>query len=322
MRILVTGAGGFVGRSLIPGLVGQRHEVLSASRSPASFAGALAVPMPELGPEADYSRCLEGVDVVIHLAGRAHVVSETPGSDLDRLYFKINTEGTRALAAQASASGASQFIFLSSCHAVAAAADTLLTEKTEPRPCSAYGRSKLAAEQALKAELSNTGCAYTILRPPLVYGPGNLANFARLINLVKSGIPLPFASVKNRRSFLGVRNLTDLLGRCIGNEKAKNRTFFPSDGADVSTPELMIALAGAFGFQARLFPFPGSLLTAASRLPGMDMLRKLTASLFVDSQPLKNELGWIPPLTLSQGLRQIAGAGNGERQDAPDACNR
>lgn len=308
MRILVTGAGGFIGRSLVPELLAGGHEVIAATRAAAPLAGATPVRMPELGPEADFAPCLKGVDAVIHLAGRAHVLQESAGPDLERLYFKINCEGTRALAAQAAAHGVNHLVFLSSCHAVSAASETRLTGKTEPLPSSTYGRSKLAAETALKAELDHTPCVYTILRPPLVYGPGNLANFARLIKLVRSGIPLPFASVRNRRSFLSVRNLTDVIAHCLRNKKAADRTFYPSDGVDVSTPELMIALAEAFGLHARLFPFPALLLDSLSRLPGMGPLRKLVSSLYVDSRPLTLELGWVPPQTLGEGLRTIAEA--------------
>jgi UDP-glucose 4-epimerase len=127
-----------------------------------------------------------------------------------------------------------------------------------------------------------------------------------LIALVKSGIPLPLASVRNRRSFIGVQNLSDLILKCLGNEKALDRTFYPCDAVDVSTPTLIKSLAEAFEFRARLFPFPEPLLRTAANLPGMSMLRKLMASLYVDSEPLKNDLGWVPALTLNQGLRLIA----------------
>jgi len=308
MRILVTGASGFIGRNLVPELVALGYDVIAATRSQETFEGATSVRLPELGPEADFSCCLKGVDAVIHLAGRAHVLRESTNPDLERLYLKINCEGTRALAAQSASHGVKHMVFLSSCHAVSAASETRLTEKTEPAPGSTYGRSKLAAEMALKSELDHTPCVYTILRPPLVYGPGNLANFARLIKLVRSGIPLPFAAVSNRRSFLSVRNLTHVITHCLWNKPAAGRTYYPSDGTDVSTPELIIALAQAFGLHARLVPFPVPLLGSLSHLPGMGPLRKLMSSLFVDSGPLARDLGWIPPQTLNEGLRSIGEA--------------
>jgi len=306
MKVLVTGADGFIGSHLVPALLQAGHSVVAGSRSNSAFPGAISLRSPDLSIDADWMPCLAGVHAVVHLAGRAHVIQESSEPDCANIYFQVNTEGTRALARQAAAAGAIHFVFLSSCHAVAAASTTMITEATPPDPGSPYGRSKLEAEAALKSELKGTACSYTILRPPLVYGPGNLANFARLINLVKTGLPLPFATIHNRRSFIGVQNLTDLILNCIGNEKALERMFFPSDGADVSTPDLIRTLANAFRLPPRLFPLPDPLLRAVSHLPGLSMLGKIMASLYVDSAPLRNELGWHPPLSLGQGLRLIA----------------
>jgi nucleoside-diphosphate-sugar epimerase len=331
MKILVTGASGFIGNFLLAALRDTAYEVRAASRSLLEQWGIDYVSAPELGPDADWSRALNGVDVVIHLAGRAHVPSKNADAETDEVYFRINTEGTRALAEQAAAVGVKHFIFFSSCHAVAAESEVQITEKTQSTPLTAYGRSKLEAERAIREALQNTACAWTILRPPLVYGKGNKANFGLLLKLVKSGIPLPLASVRNRRSFVYVENLADVIVACLGNSKAFGKTYLPSDGEDVSTPELIRKIAKAnqsFQFSefsgpvsdintrhsslatrhsARLFPFPESILKALGCLPGLGALRKLTSSLYVDSEPVRKDLGWSPRFTIDVGLVKTLG---------------
>ncbi len=327
MKILVTGASGFIGNFLLTALRDAGHEVRAASRSLVEQRGIDYVSAPELGPDADWSRALNGADVVIHLAGRAHVPSKNADAETDEVYFRINTEGTRALAEQAAAAGANHFVFLSSCHAVAAESEVQITEKTQPNPVTAYGHSKLEAERAIRKALSNTACAWTILRPPLVSGKGNKANFGLLLKLVKSGIPLPLASVSNRRSFIYVENLVDVIVACLGNSKAFGKTYLPSDGEDVSTPELIRKIAKAnqsfqcseFSKQGagrstlgsrrilRLFPFPESILKTLGCLPGLGALRKLTSSLYVDSEPLREDLLWSPRFTMEEGLVKTLG---------------
>jgi nucleoside-diphosphate-sugar epimerase len=326
MKILVTGASGFVGNFLLTALLYAGHEVRAASRSRVERQGIDCVLAPELGPDADWSRALLGVDAVVHLAGRAHVPPKNADAETEEVYFRINTEGTLALAEQAAAVGAKHFVFLSSCHAIAAESGEILNAETSPHPLSAYGHSKLEAERAIQKALSNTAYAWTILRPPLVYGKGNKANFGLLLKLVSSGIPLPLGSVRNRRSFIYVENLVDVIVACLGNPKAFGKTYLPSDGEDVSTPELIRKIAKAnksFQFSefsgsvsdkntrqsslatrhsARLIPFPESILKALGRLPGLGALRKLTSSLYVDSEPLREDLGWSPRFTIDEGL--------------------
>jgi nucleoside-diphosphate-sugar epimerase len=332
MRVLVTGASGFVGANLIEVLQNAGNKVIATSRSRVEQPGIFYVASPELGPEADWTPALSGIDAVVHLAGRAHVTSEQADAKTDQAYLRINAEGARALAAQCAAAGVKHFIFLSSCHAIAGESDDVLTDRTVPQPVTAYGRSKLAAEEAIKSVLADSDCAWTILRPPLVYGPGNKANFGLLVKLVQTGLPLPLASVRNRRSFIYVENLVDLIVNCLGNPKAFGKIFLPSDGDDLSTAELIEKIARAdesvqcsvfsdsvgdretrhmphaARHSARLFRFPPSLLKAAGRLPGLGALRKLTSSLYVDSEPIRRDLGWTPPFTLEEGLkRTLAG---------------
>ena len=326
MKILVTGASGFIGDPQCERLAKAEHEVVACSRTRVEQPGIFYVAAPELGPEADWTPALSGIDAVVHLAGRAHVTAEQADAKTDQAYFRINAEATGALAKQCAAAGVKHFIFLSSCHAIAGESDDALTDRTVPQPVTAYGRSKLAAEEATKSVLADSGCAWTILRPPLVYGPGNKASFGLLVKLVQTGLPLPLASVRNRRSFLYVENLVDLIVTCLGSPKAFGKTFLPSDGDDLSTAELIEKIAraetrnlkpecsggGCAARRARLFPFPESILKALGRLPGLGALKKLTSSLYVDSEPIRRDLGWSPPFTMEEGLRRTLASSAGD----------
>ena len=318
MKVLVTGSSGFVGRKLIVELRQQGQAVTAASRSRIEQPGIVYVRSPELGSKADWSEALTGIEAVVHLAGLAHIRPGKNQREAWQKYLRINTEGSARVVEQCLTAGVKHFVFLSSCHAVASESDELMTDRTVPHPVTDYGRSKLAAEEATKSALADSDCAWTILRPPLVYGPGNKANFGLLVKLVKTGIPLPLAAVRNRRSFIYVENLVDLVATCLGNPKAFGKTFLPSDGDDLSTAELIEKIAraetgdlkpecnggGCAARRARLFPFPESILKAAGRLPGLGALRKLTSSLYVDSEPIRRELGWTPPFTMEEGLRR------------------
>jgi len=337
VKVLITGASGFIGNPLCDKLRDAGHGVVACSRSRVDRPGIFYAPLPELGPRADLRDVLQGMDAVVHLAGKAHVTSQKADAETEQSYFRINAEGAKVLAHQSAAAGVRHLVFLSSCHAVKAESDKPISCHNEPKPVSAYGRSKLAAEQAIQEELAGSLCTWTILRPPLVYGPGNKANFGLLLKLVKTGIPLPLASVRNRRSFIYVENLVDLITFCLSNAKAFGKVYLPSDGEDLSTAQLIekiwkaetgtggeagdgpkanlsrrqaqakpeyIGDACAAPCGARLFPFPPSILKAAGRLPGLGVLRKLTSSLYVDSEPIRHDLGWTPPFTMEEGLRR------------------
>ncbi len=301
MRILVTGASGFIGTHLLPALLAHGHTAFAASRSPGGRAGCEWRRAPELGPAADWSGCLRDAEVVVHLAGMARAGSARLDSAAPHLHERVNADGTRALARQAAAAGVKEFIYLSSCHAVATESEKMLTRETVPHPVSVYGRSKLAGEKGVQQELTDTNCRWSILRPPPVYGPGNQGNFARLACLVRSGCPLPLGGIANRRSFVDVRNLTDFIARiCPGNPVVHGQVYYPADEDDLSTPQLIRFLARREGRVPRLFALPPKMRSILLGLPGLGPLRKLTTSLFVDRMPLWSELGWRAPHRIAE----------------------
>jgi len=238
---------------------------------------SLAPALKARGHEVGFA--IDGCDAVVHLANIAHAAVDPV--DLRR----VNVDGTRQQAEQAVAAGVRRFVYLSSAKAAT--------------PDDAYGRAKLAAEQAL-AHIS--GVEVVVLRPPLVYGPGVKANFLALMRAVSRGWPLPFGSIENRRSLLYVGNLCDAIIHCLETPQAAGRMYFLSDGAPVSTPGLCRALGNALGRSARLVPFPPALL----ELLGGERARRLTRSLEIDDRAIRQELGWRPPYTFEEGLRMTA----------------
>jgi nucleoside-diphosphate-sugar epimerase len=222
-------------------------------------------------------------------------------------YRRVNTEGTLNLARQAAASGVRRFVFLSSVKVSGeSTAGKVFNPNDVPVPGGAYGLSKWESEQGLWEIASQTGMEVVVVRPPLVYGPGVKGNFARLISLLRSGIPLPLAAVNNRRSFIGLDNLVDLLIRCVDHPKAAGQTLLVSDGRDLSTLELLHMIANAMGRSARLFPVSVPLLRLAGRALGrLNEVDRLVGSLQVDSSATRELLGWTPPVSVEEGLRRM-----------------
>jgi nucleoside-diphosphate-sugar epimerase len=304
--VLVTGANGFVGRALCGALADSGRAVRKAVRATAAGdPGAVAV--GEIGPATDWRAALEGVGTVVHLAARTHVLHESAPDPL-AAYLRVNAQGTERLARSAASCGVRRLVFLSSVKVNGErTGERPYSESDPPRPEDAYGASKRDAEQALARVADETGLETVVLRPPLVYGPGVKGNFLRLMQLVARGVPLPLGAVVNRRSLIFAGNLAHAIVTALAAPSAAGRTFLVSDGEDVSTPELVRRLAQALGATPRLLPVPLAALSVAAALTGMRAeLARLTSSLQVDSSRIRNDLGWRPPFTLTQGLELTA----------------
>lgn len=299
--VLVTGATGFVGRAVCAELLRcgwkVRAALRSAERRPPE--GCEPTVVGDLADEPDWRAALAGIEVVVHLAARVH---DMGGSD-ERLYERVNSAATRDLAHAAAAAGARRFVFLSSIkvNGERAAAAAPFRFDDPPQPQDAYARSKWSAEQALA---QTRGIQVTVIRAPLVYGAGVGANFLRLVRLVDARVPLPFASIRNRRSLIYVRNLAQLVGVCAEHAGAAGKTFLAADGEDLGTPELIARIGRVLGRAPLLFPFPVPLLRLGAAAAGRRAeISRLTDSLAVDAGETRRRLDWRPAFATDDGLR-------------------
>lgn len=299
--VLVTGGSGFVARALLLHN-SAGFDFVAASRRSVHMEGVVWRPSPDLGPSATWEPLLEGVDCVVHLAGRAHL---PPGAEASP-YFVENCDGSLKLARDASNAGIRRFVYLSTAKVLGdESGGAALAEDAPARPGDPYAASKFAAEQALATV--GGPMAVTILRPPLVYGPGVKANFLTLLSAVARGTPLPFASIRNRRSLIGVDNLASAILACLKSEDSDGGTYNVTDGAPVSTPDLVRALAAALSRPARLFGFPPRLLETGGALLGRsESVKRLTRSLELDDRAIRRELGWEPELSFDAGITATA----------------
>ena len=315
--VLVTGATGFIGGHLLPIVQQQGWEITAAIRNNFSKPASISIKTVKVGEidgQTNWQEALQNINTVVHLAARAHIIQEEI-SNPEVEFLRINTEGTANLVKQSIKAGVRYFIFISSIGAMATLSNNLLTANSPCEPHTPYGRSKLAAEQALIDLAKDSTMTWTILRPTLVYGSGNPGNMERLMKLINLGLPLPFGSIKNRRSFIFVGNLTDAITTCLTNPQATNKIFLISDGEDLSTPNLVAKIAKQMNKPCDLLPVPPALL----RLLGYcgDALQpfkpipfnsttidRLLGSLFVDSSHIQNTLNWRPPFTMEQGLEK------------------
>lgn len=306
-HVLVTGASGFVGSALLPRLRGDGHRVTALTRRATPVPGAShTARVSFLGDESALAPALRGVDAVVHLAARVHVMRDTVEDPLAE-FRRVNVAGTLGLARAAASAGVRRFVFLSSIKVNGE--EGYFRESDTCSPHDPYGISKHEAELGLKEIESTSGMEIVIIRPPLVYGPGVRANFRSLIQIVRRGIPLPLGAVRNRRSMVGVRNLADCIVRCLDHPAAGGETFFVSDGEDLSTPELIRRLARAMGRRPLLIPIPVPILAAGATLLGKrDILQRLTGSLQVDITKARTLLDWSPPFSIDEELRRAISA--------------
>lgn len=268
------------------------------------FSPAECCFVEDISAATDWSGAFAGVAVVVHLAARVHVMWDVVEDPLTA-FREVNVAGTRRLAEQAVALGARRMVFVSSVkvNGENTPPGAVFSWNDIPAPQDPYGLSKWEAEQAMWKVAKRTGLEVVVVRPPLVYGPGVKGNFARLLQGVRRGVPLPFGLVENRRSLVGLDNLVDLLIRCVGHPQAAGQTFLVSDGKDLSTPELIRSMARVVGRPARLVPFPPGMMLAAARLLGRAAeVERLIGSLQVDIGHTCQTLDWTPPVSVDDGL--------------------
>lgn len=315
--IAVTGAFGFVGGAVCAELLASGFSVRAVVRQRSSGfsnpANRLQVTeIGEISKFTEWAPALSGVDCVIHCAGRVHVMHDQESNAL-AAYRTVNVEGTRQLAEQAARLGVKRLIFLSSLkvNGEQTASGSPFTSFSEPAPQDAYGQSKWEAENVLSEVSLRSGIEIVIIRPALVYGPGVKGNLRRLLTLVRSGLPLPFAGVRNHRALVGLGNLVHLLIRCVEHPDAAGKTFLAADGEDLSTPDLLRRMAAAMGKSVRLLPVPAFLLATGRMFRRSEEIDRLLGSLQVDISYTRQVLQWSPPFRVDDGLLRMV-------NDAPD----
>lgn len=311
MRVLLTGASGFVGAAVLQALSRNANvETVVPLRSPLRHvpAGVITYPIGDLTDDQTAALQAHKPEVVVHCASRVHVMSDTATDPLAE-FRRINVDGTLALARAASAAGARRFVFVSSIKVNGEQTEPgkAYTADDQPRPVDPYGISKHEAEQGLLALGAQTGMQIVIIRPVLVYGPGVKANFLSMMRWLDRGVPLPFGAIHNRRSLVALGNLVDLVLTCIDHPAAADQVFLVSDGEDLSTTQLLGRMAQALGKPARLLPVPAWLLSSAAKALGKAALsQRLCGSLQVDIGKTRELLGWQPPVSVDAALLATA----------------
>tara|TARA_B100000900_G_C20586770_1_gene719927 strand:+ start:1827 stop:2756 length:930 start_codon:yes stop_codon:yes gene_type:complete len=303
MKILVTGAGGFFGKNLVSLLASNYKTIPAYSSSFKENKQDLAF---EIRPDTDWEEILQDIDIVIHLAARAHIMNKKERNSFD--YDSINNLSSINLAKYASESFVKKFIFISTVKVSGehSPPHTSLNTSDINRNLDPYSKSKFDAEEGIKKVFSNSNTDLIIIRPPLIYGPGVKGNFRLLINLIKSQIPTPLGSINNKRSLVSTYNFIDFIEHCINFDKKINDTFFVSDGDDISTPELIKLIANSLNKKPRLFNFNIGVLKVFSRIIGKeDQINRLSDNLVIDIDKNYRLLGWKPKFAVSDSLNKM-----------------
>lgn len=308
LKILVTGATGFVGRSLVPALIQAGYQVRCAVTHKIDWLLAEQILIERLEEQADWTELLNGIDVVIHLAARVHVMKEKSASPLED-FCKINSIATKKLAEQAAKIGVKRFVFLSTVkvNGEFTQIGNPFTEQCIPNPQDYYGQSKLYAEQHLLSISKNTTMQVVILRPPLIYGPRVKANFLKIMGLVNTRLPLPFAKINNKRHFIYIENLISAICCVIENPKAANQVFLVADDTALSLTQLIKLIAKGMDTRVRLLPIYTGVLTTIFKCLGLTNLSlRLLGTLEVSNNKIKTELSWSPPVSSEEGVAKTA----------------
>lgn len=304
MKVMVTGANGFVGRSLCNTLAESGVDLIKVVRSAQNFN---EVQVGDIHGDTYWMEALEGVDVVVHTAARVHIMRDSAVDPL-ALYRTVNTEGTLNFASQAAQAGIKRFVFISTIkvNGESTQEGCPFSEDVQTMTVDPYGQSKAEAEEGLRNLAEETGLEVVIIRPPLVYGPGVKGNFRNMLRWIGRGIPLPLGAINNKRSLIALDNLVDLIVTCTVHRAAANQTFLAADDEDLSTTELLRRLAKLLDKPARLVPVPGYILTFVFSLLGKkEIANRLCCSLQVDSSKARDMLGWMQPISVNEGLRRV-----------------
>lgn len=319
--VLVTGANGFVGRPLCRRLISAGWRVHGCIRRIETAAtlpcGVQPVVVPDISDRMNWSPLLDGVDAVVHLVARTHVLHDT-ADDPMAAYRRINVIGTGQLLDACIRSGVSRFVFMSSIKAVGEGSPTTYTEATPCRPEDPYGISKREAENLVMETARGRSLRPVILRPPLIYGPEVRGNLLRLLHITHRGVPLPLRWIKNARSMVFVENLASAVEAVLVHPAASGEIFHVADEQSISTPELITCLAELQGRRARLLPCPAWLLRLAGTvLRRQDEVSRLVGSLTVSSRKLRERLQWSPPYSVDEGLRRTVAWFHGTEEAPP-----
>ena len=302
--LLITGADGFIGRALVRAAAGQRRLRLGV-RNPWPEVGQEQAVM-DLSDPASVRAAVDGVDCVVHLAGLAH--DRAPARALAMLHDTVNRQGSVDLARAAVAAGARRFVLMSTAKVFGetSAPGRPFHADTPVNPVGSYARSKWAAEREVREIAAAGSMELVVLRPPLVYGPGVGANMARMMRWVRRGVPLPLGKVNNLRSLVALDNLVSLLLRSVDHPGAPGPPLLPTDGQDLSTPELIRLIAAAMGRRPWLLPVPVPLLRIAAGTAGRSAdIQRLCGNLQLDSDDTRRRLGWVPPLPMDAAIRRM-----------------
>ncbi|MES2675604.1 MAG: SDR family oxidoreductase [Pseudomonadota bacterium] len=306
MRVMVTGAGGFVGSAVLHKLISLDIPVCGVVRTATSGCSTEVTVKGDMDATTDWADTLKDIDVVVHCAARAHIMDDKAKNPL-AAFRKNNVEATLNLCRQAANAGVKRFIFISSVkvNGEATTSNQKFSADDLPAPLDPYGISKWEAEQGLRMLASETGIEVVIIRPPLVYGSRVKGNFQSLLKLAKTGIPLPLGDISNRRSMIFIENLVDFIVLTLKHPAAANETFLVADEDDLSTAQLLQELRQFMKVPVRIFSVPQICLYCLGSVTRTTaIVERLCGSLCLDVTKTKNMLGWKPTFTAREGLQQ------------------